>query len=112
MFGDSSTWRSCFLFCEQKLWLPLFWSVSPEPLDRFAYSFRAKGETYCKLRVQRFGFPKLRDPFKYLSVLRVQVSAREQEYADILATPIVINLSDSHPGSLNLSASIHEIVTG
>lgn len=27
VFGDSSTWGSCFLFCEQKLWLPLFWSV-------------------------------------------------------------------------------------
>lgn len=78
--------------------------MTPEPLDRFAYSFRAKGETYCPL--QRFGFPKLGDPFLYLNALHVQVSAGpaqvalEQEYADILATPIVINLCDSHPGIL------------
>lgn len=78
--------------------------MTPEPLDRFAYSFRAKGEIYCPL--QRFGFPKLRDPFLCLNALRVQVSAGpaqdalEQEYADILATPIVINLCASHQGVL------------
>lgn len=33
VFGDSSAWGSCFLFCEQKLWLPLLWSVFQDYFD-------------------------------------------------------------------------------